>query len=54
MNKRGKSWVQTYTQVEENPKNYLIYFVKVNCQGKALKSSMEFQCLMRIKDFLSQ
>ena len=45
MNKRGKSWVQTYKQVEEK--------FKVNCQGKVLKSSMEFQRLMRITDFLS-
>ena len=55
MNKKGKSWAQAYkNKLKKNPTNYLIYFVKVNCQGKALKSSMDFQCLMRITDFLSQ
>ena len=50
-NKTGKSWLQAHKQVEEKPNKLFDIFCQ--SQGKILKSSMEFQCLMRITDFLS-
>ena len=39
MNKRGKSWVQTYTQVEEKSKKLLDIF----CQSELSRKSLEEQ-----------
>ena len=50
-NKTGKSWLQAHKQVEE--KSNKLFDIFCQSQGKILKSSMEFQCLLRITDFLS-
>ena len=54
MNKKRKSWVQAYKQVEEKSNKLFDIFCQSELSRKSLESSMEFQCLMRITDFLSQ